>query len=330
MRLQRLLRAGTSIEVTILALISVVRAAGCLLTIAAPMTDDTPVQTILAVAATSAALATTLVLMGPRLRTARLHPFVAIQIALITVLTAVSATERGMMVASLGFIWTAIYVAIFFSPHAARNYAVALTVGLAISMVFAHVPTDVTVWLMLSAMVWMSIAILSKLNQRLRALAHTDGLTGLLNRTGFALAAARQRALAQRLGLPVSLAVIDLDDFKGVNDRGGHAAGDRLLVELASAWSASLRPSDVLARHGGDEFVLLLPGVSEAQAKRLLVRLADAHPGAWTAGVVPCTTTTTLDQAIASADERLYAAKAARRGARFVSADTRTALAAGV
>jgi GGDEF domain-containing protein len=164
-------------------------------------------------------------------------------------------------------------------------------------------------------MVGVAVSILTRLNARLQAQAHTDGLTGLLNRTGFTVAAARQRATADRQGEPIVLAVIDLDDFKLVNDARGHAAGDRLLVELAAVWTASLRPGDLLARFGGDEFVLLLSGAPEDQVDPLLARLALAHPAPWTAGAVLCTSDETLDEAIDRADRRLYVAKEPRRQA---------------
>jgi GGDEF domain-containing protein len=125
-------------------------------------------------------------------------------------------------------------------------------------------------------MIWVAVLVLTKLNARLRAAAHTDGLTGLLNRTGFAVAAARTRAVAERRGETLVLAVIDLDDFKLVNDRDGHLAGDRMLLELAGAWTASLRPGDLLGRFGGDEFVLL---VSE--------RSTISGPNSWRAWLAP-------------------------------------------
>ena len=172
-----------------------------------------------------------------------------------------------------------------------------------------------SVWLTISAMVGLAVAILTQLNARLRAEAHTDSLTGLLNRTGFAAAATRERAMAGRRGEPLALAVIDLDDFKRVNDRGGHAAGDRLLVDLAGVWTALLRPGDLLARFGGDEFVLLLAGAGDGQVETVLARLARAHPASWTSGAVLCTDSESLEQAIDRADARLYIAKEPRRTA---------------
>ena len=312
---QRLVRAGTPVEVSVLAVMAMILGAGCLASAAFPMAQDTPRGVVAGLGLTGVAIAVALAVAGARVSPRHLHVAVVVLTTLHGAMVAVAATERGLMLSALGYIWTAVYVAFFFRPQAARRYAALMVTGLGLALLVARAPTSVSVWLVLSAMVWVAVAILTRLNARLRAEAHTDNLTGLLNRTGFAAAATRERAMALRRGEPLALAVIDLDDFKLVNDRGGHAAGDRLLVDLAGVWTGLLRPGDLLARFGGDEFVLLVAGAGEGQVEIVLDRLACAHPASWTSGAVLCSDGESLEQAIDRADARLYDAKHPRRTA---------------
>ncbi len=110
--------------------------------------------------------------------------------------------------------------------------------------------------------------------RELALLSRSDPLTGTLNRRGFAERFAAQLADHVRHdGRPLGLIVIDLDDFKRVNDTLGHAAGDELLVAVARTLAADLRPSDVLGRLGGDEFAVLLPEAGPGELRAAAARL---------------------------------------------------------
>jgi diguanylate cyclase (GGDEF)-like protein len=107
------------------------------------------------------------------------------------------------------------------------------------------------------------------LHEETARLAITDGLTGVWNRRYFDLRTAEELETAVRFGEPFSLVLIDLDDFKQVNDVHGHQAGDAALVELARRLTSSTREVDLIARYGGEEFALVLPRTDPEGAARL-------------------------------------------------------------
>ncbi|HEH9399073.1 TPA: sensor domain-containing diguanylate cyclase [Aeromonas sobria] len=98
-------------------------------------------------------------------------------------------------------------------------------------------------------------------------LATIDELTRISNRRGFVMLAEKSLSLASRLQMPLALLYLDLNGFKGINDRWGHAEGDRALIVFATLLKQAFRGADVFARMGGDEFAVLLPNVVEAQAQ---------------------------------------------------------------
>lgn len=114
---------------------------------------------------------------------------------------------------------------------------------------------------------------LQEANRRLEALASVDPLTGASNRRHFLEMAQIEIDRAQRLGLPVAAIMLDLDHFKRINDAHGHEAGDNVLQTFAQAVRQSLRSSDIFARMGGEEFLLLLPGQDRKAAHVLAERL---------------------------------------------------------
>lgn len=148
--------------------------------------------------------------------------------------------------------------------------------------------------------------------------ATQDFLTGLPNRRGFAQLAEVLARQARRQRQPLSVALFDLDDFKGVNDRFGHATGDALLRDAARLAPALLRGTDVVARWGGEEFVVLLPHCDLTRAAVIAEKLRHAlgaHEfagvGRVTAsfGVAEARSGETLDALIGRADTALYRAK---------------------
>jgi diguanylate cyclase (GGDEF)-like protein len=190
-----------------------------------------------------------------------------------------------------------------------------MSVGFSLGLLVSGLPDLVVYWTIVIATVWSICIVLGNLSEQMRLQAGTDHLTGLLNRGGFQTAALRERALADRTGSPLTLAVIDLDGFKQINDREGHAAGDRLLAGLGRAWRARVRPGDILARHGGDEFVLLLPATTSTGAEAVLERLRDGEdPVGWSVGVSEWRPGESLDAPLARADRYLYGVKSARSG----------------
>jgi two-component system cell cycle response regulator len=114
---------------------------------------------------------------------------------------------------------------------------------------------------------------LAALNRALLTESNTDALTGLANRRGFDRFVSEALDPARSFAQPTSLLMLDLDHFKDVNDACGHAAGDTVLRELARRWQRQVCASDLLARIGGEEFVILLPNTTLAQAVEVAEKL---------------------------------------------------------
>jgi diguanylate cyclase (GGDEF)-like protein len=124
-----------------------------------------------------------------------------------------------------------------------------------------------------------------RLRRELEDLSIRDPLTGLLNRRGWDREVASMRSRCQRDGSALTFAIADLDHFKAYNDTYGHQAGDKLLAGFARSASGVLRDTDAIARWGGEEFVLALPGCDERQAADTIARVRAAVPGAATCSV---------------------------------------------
>jgi diguanylate cyclase (GGDEF)-like protein len=178
---------------------------------------------------------------------------------------------------------------------------------------------------MVSSRHYIALRDYGRLAVRYQQLAAVDGTTGLYNRRHFMETAEAAFAHAQRLGLPFAALMIDVDNFKRINDVHGHIAGDQVLAELAQVFREHVRPDDIVGRYGGDEFIIMLPGITSRRAIQLAHQLtrgvtrfhgSDGKPVAYSAsiGIAECPPDGDLTTLLIEADRAMYMAKQAGGG----------------
>ncbi len=155
-----------------------------------------------------------------------------------------------------------------------------------------------------------------KLNRELEFMTQHDDLTGCLNKKAVMCELEREAVRANRYQHALSIMVIDIDDFKNINDVHGHLAGDKVLIDFTQKTKEAIRRIDLLGRFGGDEFVVVMPQISAQQALLLADRLHEAaalsSPVSWTVSIGVSEwrgVGDTLDDLFARADQSLYASK---------------------
>jgi diguanylate cyclase (GGDEF)-like protein len=231
---------------------------------------------------------------------------------------------------SVWYVWVGLFAFYFFTRRQALGHVAAVAVAYAVVLRLHHDPAGAARWLttigtLLVAGIFID-ALLSRVRKetaeraalltRLEQVAHTDELTGLPNLRAWRDELPRSMAAAREEQRPLCVAMIDLDGFKTLNDSRGHQAGDQALKHLAASWQSALRDSDILARYGGDEFLVLLPGCDLDNARQVIDRLTMATPSGlgFSVGVTVWDGRSDSAALMAEADRELYAAKRALHG----------------
>lgn len=212
---------------------------------------------------------------------------------------------------AMPYVWIAMYTGYFHSVPYLTMMLACGAVGHAVALSLLGSGTWASVWTYAAGTSIVAGGMVSYLVARLRSLAETDALTGLPNRRSWDERLTHHLTLADRLGYPLCVVMMDVDGFKRLNDSEGHAAGDAVLQTIAEDGNEVLRGTDVFARVGGDEFAMLLPGCDLESAGDIVRRMRSSMEARVTmsAGVASWDGEETAEALLGRADAALYRAK---------------------
>ena len=267
------------------------------------------------------------VLVGPHLPRWALAPLSPLGVGLIA--TAL-ATTHGAGDGAVLYMWPVLWSAFFFGCLGTISIVGCVGIAHALVLLVLATPDGYPArWLDVMVSVSIVAAVVQVLATRNAALlarttaeARIDPLTGLLNRRGFSELAHLYLARAEREDSSIAVATFDVDHFKVVNDEWGHEIGDRVLSQLATVLVTISRDTDLVARAGGEEFVVLLPGSDAEHADAFTQRVrsalaavddADVPAVRVSAGVAAAISPTSIEGLLRDADQALYSAKRAGR-----------------
>ena len=220
----------------------------------------------------------------------------------------------AVFVAASLYVLPTIYTAAFYDSRPFAVYLASQAIVLGAILFTSGQPAAPAAWIFETTTISALGIVVHRLRAALMEMASTDPLTGLANRRGFQAVLDRELAQRERSGRPLCVAVIDLDHFKAVNDAHGHLVGDQVLADVTTAWCGRLRKVDVLARFGGDEFVVLFPGASTQDAIEVLDRMRTAGDQQFSAGMVEASGSTDAPELLTAADQACMLAKKSGRG----------------
>jgi diguanylate cyclase (GGDEF)-like protein len=256
-------------------------------------------------------MATVALLRGRAFTRLEATVMLAIQLLAIAAMTHTSHLDAAAFSNGIGLPLVGIYTSLLLSRRAVIVYYLGLAAFVG-AVAERGDSTLTTAALVMALEATIATEIVRVLFERMRWLARADPLTGVLNRHGLEAVGQRLLTRARRRRTPVSVVLIDLDDLRAVNNSRGHRAGDDLLVAATRQWLDELSGDEAVGRVGGDEFVLMLPGVGEDRARERVEALAAAATVNWTAGVAQLRGEESLADLIERADQAMYARKPVR------------------
>ena len=300
-----------------------------LLVVALPHPPQVDVRVFVAIGIAAFSMAALLRIADHRLPPWALQAIVALGSVLITTDIWFSGDGHGAPKPDneMLYLWVALYSVYFFSVRAAAGQVAWAIACYAFALVFVAPPSILPTRLIeTGGTLAIAVILIALLKERVRQLlgqlasaARTDPVTGLHNRRGFEEAIAVEIERARRGGHRLTLLLGDLDHFKRVNDRLGHAAGDRVLAHVGRILGTGKRQIDYAARAGGEEFAIILPETGEREAYVVAERLRSAVEAEFGRGLVPLTFSfgiaghpehgASAEALLDAADRALYAAK---------------------
>ena len=243
-----------------------------------------------------------------------IHVQLVVYIVVLLRISDMAGSPEGAVTSAMNLLVLAVYLGWWIPRVASIIYITLANVGLLIAFGRSDRLPDLLIsWLAIAGLSVGLVLAFGALVWNIKVQLVTDPLTGLLNRQGLgALIERRSHAVTDHV--PRALIALDLDHFKIINDRDGHLAGDRTLAEFGAALSKELRTQDIAFRVGGDEFVVILPNttIADADADAVAQRLRKAIKIDWSYGVTEWLPEEDFGTASVRADMALYADKAER------------------
>ena len=249
---------------------------------------------------------------GDRIPAWGLQVSLVVSIVIVSVAAAIGPSARVNF--AVLYVWAAVYASLYFRPVAVALQISFAGIAYVVVLLTDHTSlrTLLVTWISIFGTAAVLSAVVFGLVSLLRRSSREDPLTRLANRRAWEERIDEEMERARRSRLPLSLAVIDIDNFKAVNDRDGHLAGDRLLRKFADGWVGIVRGSgDFVARRGGDEFGLLAPGSDDAGLQTIVGRLHGISPDdvRCSIGAATWDRAETAADLFRRADEAMYLAK---------------------